>query len=48
MENDHILITEDLTINFGGLRAVDGVDFYIKKGEVIGLIGPNGSHYWNL
>jgi ABC-type branched-subunit amino acid transport system ATPase component len=43
MENDHILITEDLTINFGGLRAVDGVDFYIKKGEVVGLIGPNGS-----
>jgi len=43
MENDHVLITEDLTINFGGLRAVDGVDIYIKKGEIVGLIGPNGS-----
>jgi len=43
LNNDHILITEDLTINFGGLRAVDGVDFNINKGEVVGLIGPNGS-----
>ena len=43
MKNDHILITEDLRINFSGLRAVDGVDFAIKKGEVVGLIGPNGS-----
>jgi len=43
LENDYILITEDLTINFGGLRAVDGVDLYAKKGEVVGLIGPNGS-----
>jgi len=43
LKNNHILITEGLTVNFGGLRAVDGVDFYMDQGEVVGLIGPNGS-----
>jgi branched-chain amino acid transport system ATP-binding protein len=28
---------------FGGLAAVAGVDFYLEKGEIMGLIGPNGS-----
>lgn len=37
------LRTEKLSINFGGLVAVDQVDFTINAGEVVGLIGPNGS-----
>ena len=32
-----------LTCRFGGLTAVDGVDFEIREGEVLGLIGPNGA-----
>ena len=28
---------------FGGLRAVDGVDFYVEPGELVGLFGPNGA-----
>jgi branched-chain amino acid transport system ATP-binding protein len=28
---------------FGGLAAVAGVDFHLEKGEILGLIGPNGS-----
>lgn len=28
---------------FGGLLAVDGVDFELRRGEILGLIGPNGS-----
>lgn len=43
MKNRSLLVTEDLTITFGGLRAVDHIDFYIDQGETVGLIGPNGS-----
>ena len=32
-----------LTKDFGGLRAVDGVTFTLNEGEIMGLIGPNGS-----
>lgn len=33
----------NLTKRFGGLVAVNNVDFYIMEGEIFGLIGPNGS-----
>ena len=32
----------DLTKDFGGLRAVDGISFQVEQGEFVGLIGPNG------
>lgn len=32
-----------LTKHFGGIRAVDGVDLRLAEGELVGLIGPNGS-----
>ena len=38
-----VIKTEDLTINFGGLVAVNKVDFSLQRGEIRGLIGPNGS-----
>lgn len=38
-----LLETTDLTIQFGGLMAVSEVSFHIAQGDVIGLIGPNGS-----
>ena len=34
---------ENLAINFGGVKAVDGVNFEIKKGECFTIIGPNGA-----
>jgi branched-chain amino acid transport system ATP-binding protein len=34
---------ENLTINFGGIRAVDDVSFAVSKGEVFTVIGPNGA-----
>jgi len=38
-----ILETLGLTKTFGGIRAVDGVDLRIYRGEAVGIIGPNGA-----
>ena len=38
-----LLTTKDLSRNFGGLRAVDGVDFALMPGEIRAVIGPNGA-----
>jgi branched-chain amino acid transport system ATP-binding protein len=37
------LSVEQLSINFGGLRAVDNVTFALQEGQIHGLIGPNGA-----
>jgi branched-chain amino acid transport system ATP-binding protein len=34
---------DNLSINFGGIRAVDDVSFAVSKGEVFTIIGPNGA-----
>ncbi|NLF87292.1 ABC transporter ATP-binding protein [Candidatus Bathyarchaeota archaeon] len=33
----------DLKKNYGSLKAVDGISFSVKQGEVFGLLGPNGA-----
>lgn len=38
-----ILETKDLTMEFGGLTAVDKVNFNVNQGEIVALIGPNGA-----
>ena len=38
-----LLDVKNLSIFFGGLRAVDGFEMQIEKGELYGLIGPNGA-----
>lgn len=38
-----LLDINDLSIQFGGLKAVDAVSFHINKSELLGLIGPNGA-----
>lgn len=37
------LKVSDLTIQFGGIKAVDHLSFHIGEGEIYGLIGPNGA-----
>jgi branched-chain amino acid transport system permease protein len=38
-----LLEVTDLTRHFGGVAAVDGVSFAVRRGEIRSLIGPNGS-----
>lgn len=43
MNRPKLFRCEKLTKHFGGLTAVDGVDFDAAEGEIVGLIGPNGA-----
>jgi branched-chain amino acid transport system ATP-binding protein len=38
-----LLEIRDLTMQFGGLKAVDGFSFSVRTGQLAGLIGPNGA-----
>ena len=39
----NLLEVTGLTVRFGGLVALDGVDVVVAEGETVGVIGPNGS-----
>ena len=41
--SESLLRTEGLTVRFGGLAALDGVDFAVRPGEIHAIIGPNGA-----
>ena len=34
---------ENISLHFGGLKAVDSVSFAVEKGEILSIIGPNGA-----
>lgn len=38
-----ILEAHQLTMRFGGVTALDSLDLHVNEGEVLGLLGPNGS-----
>lgn len=38
-----VLTVDDLAVNFGGVKAVDGVSFSVSAGAIVGIIGPNGA-----
>ena len=38
-----ILEVNNLTMDFGGLRALDSLDLDVNQGEIVALIGPNGA-----
>jgi branched-chain amino acid transport system ATP-binding protein len=37
------LVIDDVSLSFGGLNALDGVSFEVRRGEILALIGPNGA-----
>jgi ABC-type branched-subunit amino acid transport system ATPase component len=43
IESREILKVEDLTIHFGGVHALDGVNLTARTAEIAGVIGPNGA-----
>lgn len=40
---EKIIETSHLTKQFGDLTAVDGINIYVNKGELVGFLGPNGA-----
>ena len=38
-----VLELVDVTMQFGGVKALDTVNFHVNEGEICGLIGPNGA-----
>ena len=38
-----LLEVDHVTIRFGGVVALDDIDFHINEGEILGVIGPNGA-----
>lgn len=43
MANDILIQTRDLTKAFGRIKAVDNLSINVKKGDIYGFLGPNGS-----
>ncbi|MCH2175096.1 MAG: ABC transporter ATP-binding protein [Lentisphaeria bacterium] len=43
MKKDSVIVVNDLRKSFGKLKAVDGISFEIKEGQVVGFIGANGA-----
>ena len=43
VENGHMLIGQDIHLSFDGIKALNGIDFSVKKGQIVSIIGPNGA-----
>lgn len=43
MRSGDVLAVEGVTVRFGGLVAVNGVEFSVSPGSVVGIMGPNGA-----
>ena len=43
MQNDIILKVSDLEKSYNHKKVVNGISFEVKKGEIFGILGPNGA-----
>jgi lipopolysaccharide export system ATP-binding protein len=43
MQNEAMVEVENLVVQYGSLRAVDGLSLTVWRGEIFGLLGPNGA-----
>jgi branched-chain amino acid transport system ATP-binding protein len=43
MEKEILLQLHDVSVRFGGVRALDGIDISLDQGEIVALMGPNGA-----
>jgi ABC-2 type transport system ATP-binding protein len=43
VRSDDAIVVSGMRKSFGDFAAVDGIDFTVKKGEIFGFLGPNGS-----
>ncbi|MFC2034537.1 ABC transporter ATP-binding protein [Chloroflexota bacterium] len=43
VEKGYVLIGEDIHLSFDGIKALNGIDFSVKTGQIISIIGPNGA-----
>ena len=41
--NDVILKVDHLSAFYGGIRAIDDISFYVKRGEIVAMLGANGA-----
>lgn len=41
--SENVLKVENVTMQFGGVMAVDNMNIVVDKGEIVSLIGPNGA-----
>ena len=43
MDKNYLLEVTQISKHFGGINALSNVDFEVKRGEVVGLVGENGA-----
>jgi len=40
---DDVVVVQNLVKHYGNVKAVDGVSFSVRRGEIFGIVGPNGT-----